>query len=267
MKKANKKIIGTLLGISAILSVNSLKAQNDSVRVVTDTVKTEKVVHDTVKVTQLAPQPVSPPPAQDTKPPLRRGELGIRFMPTFTSLSFNTYNGGTVQGEASLSYGYGAMLGLNFSKNVGIQAEVNYTDIEQKYKDANLDRDIHINYLNIPVMLSLNTDKTKCVNLNFVAGPQFGINVGSNMTTNSSNSADTLHAVLAVKQGDIGIAYGVGLEFALNKMHTIRFDIGFRGVYGLVYIDEAQTSADTYNILVHATRKSYAGYAGLTFLF
>jgi len=34
-----------------------------------------------------------------------------------------------------------------------------------------------------------------------------------------------------------------------------------------VNIDGTTTGNDTYNVLIHATRKSYGGYAGLTFLF
>jgi len=263
-----KTLINTLAVFSAILSADSIEAQRDTIRVINDTVKvreTEKVVHDTVRVAKVVPLPVTSP--KDEAPPLRSVEFGIRYMPTVTSLTFNTINGQTVIGEATFNNGYGVMFGLNISKNVGIQAEINYSAISQKYKDQDLEREVHLNYLNIPVMLSLNTDKTKPVNLNLVAGPQFGINVGSSMTTSGGNNADTLHAVLAVKQGDIGIAYGAGLEFALNKMHTFRLDIGFRGAYGLVNIDETNISNNTYNILVHASRKSYGGYAGLTFLF
>lgn len=246
-------------------------AQQDTVKTVAvDT--TKNVIVDTVKVTKVEPQPVQPPPApaatpKDQAPPLRCGELGVRFFPMFTSLAFNTYNGGIVQGSATLSYGYGLMLGLNFSKNIGIMAEADYNQISQSYKDVNLDRQVHLNYLDIPIMLSINTDKTKPVNLNLVAGPQFGINVGSTMTTSSNGSVDNANAVLAVKQGDIGLAYGAGLEFALNKMHTIRFDLGFRGTYGFVNINGETTGNNTYNILVNATRKTYGGYAGLAFLF
>jgi hypothetical protein len=250
----------------------NIYAQQDSVKTVHETTKTE---HTEVRTSTTSTSPALPAAgANKTADPdadtFHRGEFGLRFMPTFSSLALNTYNGDVVQGEVTLSYGYGVMMGFNFNKHVGLQAEVNYNEISQKYKDQNLEREIHISYLNIPVMVSLNTDKSKWVNLNLVAGPQFGINVGSSMKTNSgNNNTDTLHAVLAVKHGDIGLAYGAGLEFALNASHTLRFDLGFRGVYGLVDMDANQSSSsqNTYNVLIRASRKSYAGYAGLTFLF
>jgi hypothetical protein len=154
------------------------------------------------------------------------------------------------------------------SKHIGLQLECNYNTISQTYKDQNLERQVHINYIDVPLLLSLSTDKSKCVNFNVVVGPQFGINAGSSITSNgTSASSDTVHALLAVKQGDVGVAYGAGLDFCLNKARTIRLDIGFRGVYGLVNIDSENIAPDTYNVLVKASRKSYAGYAGLTFLF
>lgn len=264
MKKRTKIVTGALV----LALAGSLNAQNDTTRVITDTVKVierTKVIHDTI-VRQEIVRPQTPAPVtKEEEPKLRRGEFGLRFMPTFTSLNFNTSEGGTVQGAATISYGYGVMLGANFSKNFGIVAEVNYLGISQKYKDQNLDREVNINYVNIPVMLSFNTDKTRPVNLNLVVGPQFGLNVGSSMSGTDNGNSSTVQATLAVKQGDVGIAYGGGLEFALNRMHTIRLDLGFRGMYGLVDISGGSTGPDTYNVLVNASRKSYGGYAGLTF--
>ncbi len=199
-------------------------------------------------------------------PPLRYVELGARLLPTFSSLSVQTYDGDVVQGKATMSIGYGAMLGLNLSKNVGVQGEVNYNKISQKYKDQSLERIVHVDYINIPILLSLNTDKSRMVNLNLVAGPQFGINVGSSTSVNGSRETDTLRAVVAVKQNDFGFAYGAGLETMLNPSHSIRLDLGFRGFYGLVDIDD-KSSGDTFNVIVRASRKAYGGYAGISFLF
>jgi opacity protein-like surface antigen len=204
------------------------------------------------------------------RPPLRRVELGVRYLPTFSLLRFNTYSGETVQGQVSMSHGVGVNFGLNFTKNIGIEAEVNYVEINQKYKDANLNRQVGVTYLNIPVMLSINTDKTAPVNLNFVVGPQWGLNMGARVSGGPvSNNSETYHATIGVKSGDAGLAYGAGLEFMLNDNHTLRLDIGARGYYGFVDIksNQSNTNPDTYNVIVKGSRKSYNGYIGLSFLF
>lgn len=267
------------LGIVALFALltSAATAQTDTVRTKETTKETTTTTtYDTIPK-KVEPQPVvitpAPEPAQeepkDERPDLKHGEFGIRYMPTFSSLALRTYNGEVIQGQLTMSHGYGIMMGLNFSKNVGLQAEINYNEISQKYKDRGLERQVSVSYLNIPVMLSLNTDKTAPVNLNFVAGPQFGLNVGSSVKTSGSASADTLKATVGVKQGDVGFAYGAGLEFALNKAHTLRLDAGFRGFYGFVDMSASNTSQnpDTYNILVKAARKTYGGYLGLTFCF
>ena len=261
-----KTLIAGSLSALALLFVSSgnLAAQNDTTyikREAPDTVKViEKttVVHDTV----VAPQRVAEQPKEE-EVPLRWGEFGLRFFPTVTYLSFNTAAGDVVKGEATLNYGYGAMLGFNFTRHFGIMAEADYLGIEQKYKDQALDRVVHLNYINVPVMLQFNTDKKAPVNLNLVAGPQFGINVGSDVSASGDENAGTVQATVAAKGGDVGIAYGAGLEIALNHQHTFRIDLGFRGMYGLVDISSDEVAPNTYNVLVHASRSAYGGYIGI----
>lgn len=261
-----------LISLSA-LSFSTIKAQDttkikDSKETIivhdsTNARPVQPVVHDTVVKTA--------PPVIDKKednPRLHSLELGVRYMPTFSSMALRTYEGDVIQGQTTMSNGYGAMISVT-GKHVGLQGEVDYLQISQKYKDRNLDRVVDINYLNIPVLLTFNTDKTQMVNWNVVIGPQFGVNVGAKTNTNGGASTDTLRAVVAVKKGDVGIAYGTGLDFMVNKMHTIRIDLGFRGFYGLVDMNAKSTqySPDTYNVIVKASRKTYGGYLGLTFLF
>jgi opacity protein-like surface antigen len=113
----------------------------------------------------------------------------------------------------------------------------------------------------------LNTNKENRVNLNVVVGPQFGLNLGANIKSTGTGNVENVDAVVAVKKGDVGFAYGAGLEFALNTNHSIRLDLGYRGFYGLVDIDADKTGDNTYNVIAKAARKTNAVYAGLTFLF
>ena len=221
--------------------------------------------------------PTTPAPApaatqvedDDNNEPLRRGEIGARYMPTFSRLALRSVSGEAIQGTMSLSHGWGVFGAFNFSRHVGIQAEINYHDINQKYKDQGLNRQVRVSYLNIPVLLSLNTNKEAPVNVNFVLGPQFGFNIGAEVDDGDGANADAVEATVGVKSGDVGAAYGAGLEFALNDEHTLRLDVGFRGYYGLVDMSANQSSnnPDTYNVLLKATRKAYSGYVGIAFLF
>jgi opacity protein-like surface antigen len=208
---------------------------------------------------------------QNTKPrpDFHIMELGIRLMPTLSAFDMQTSNGGTIKGEVTLGWGIGTLLAFNFTNHIGIQGEVIYNSLSQKYKDQDLDREINVRYINVPVLLSLNTGKSRPVNLNAVVGPQFGFNIGSSIKGSGGSGSDTLTAVLATKKSDFGFAYGAGLEFALNEDRNVRMDLGFRGVYGFVNIsDTNQTSNDGgVFILDRANVRTYSAYLGITLLF
>ncbi|MCW3070486.1 MAG: hypothetical protein JWO44_376 [Bacteroidetes bacterium] len=276
MKTKTLSVLGILLLSSGITFAQVNNGVNININ--SDTVKTNnntdtvKVIHDTIKQVQVvpAPAPAPAPPAEPEKkePPFKSGEIGLRFMPTFSTFNLRNPDGSTVNGELAMSYGYGGMLGIN-SKHVGLQLEVIYNEISQKYKDKDLERRIDINYLNIPLLLTLNTDKSKPVNFGVAIGPQVGVNVGSRVTTQGGSTADTLQATVALKKADVGFAYGAGFDFALNKMRTIKLNLGFRGVYGLVDIsDNSKTkTTNSYYILDRTNVETYSGYLGLSFVF
>ena len=194
-------------------------------------------------------------------------ELGARFMPTFSSFKINSNEGGTLKGEFTAGYGFSGFIGINFTEHVGIQGEVMYNKLSQKYSEADNEGTINLEYINIPLLLSLNTGKSKPVNVNFVVGPQIGFNVGAEVK--STNQPDTYQATLVVKKNDLGLAYGAGVDFGLNSAKTFRLGIGYRGVIGLINIsDDSRTSeTEEYYILEKTNIKTYAIYAGISFLF
>ncbi|MDZ4710666.1 MAG: porin family protein [Saprospiraceae bacterium] len=193
-------------------------------------------------------------------------EFGLRFMPAFTKFDINTSNGNRVTGDVDLGYGVGALLGFHFSKNVGIQGELIYSSFAQKFKESNVDRNINLSYINIPLLLALNTGKGKAINLGLVAGPQIGLNVGSKLLSSNGGVGDP---ILSVKKGDLGFAYGAGLDFGLNPSHNFILGIGFRGVYGLIDISDQSSTiqGDAYYILDRTKIKVYSGYIGLSWFF
>jgi hypothetical protein len=196
-------------------------------------------------------------------------EIGFRYMPTISSFQVYTQDNGRLHGNFSFSNGFGGFLGYNFSEHFGLQAEVIYSDIAQKYRDQNYDRKVTLNYINIPLLLSFNTGKFNPFNFNFSIGPQLGLNVGSRLDTYSEQGTENVDAVLAVKKGDIGFAYGAGFDFGLNSASTIRLGLGFRGVYGLIDIsDRSETQVtNSYFVLDRSHVETYSAYAGLSFIF
>jgi hypothetical protein len=192
--------------------------------------------------------------------------LGFRYMPTFTSLNYHTTDDGVVNTSLVLGHGFGALLGVNFTDHVGLQAEVIYLALAQKYTSNEIEHEVKLSYINVPLLFVLNTGYSKPVNFNVCVGPQVGINTGSKIETNGTHEGDTLHAVLAVKPADLGIAYGAGLDFGPPNF---KISIGFRGVYGLIDISDNSNNITTnqYYVLDRAHVKTYSGYIGLAFGF
>lgn len=210
-----------------------------------------------------------PAPTMPEVSTFHRFELGARFMPTYSSFDVRSYNNDVVEGTLTYGLGWGGLIAINYDEHIGFQGEVIYQELSQKFRDRELDYIVRLNYVNIPLLLSLNTGKGNAVNLNLSGGPQVGINVGSEVEVSDVKGTDTLNAILAVKQGDFGFAYGAGFEFGLGKSRNVHLDIGFRGVFGLVDISDKSKSTTTedYYILDRAHVQTYAGYVGLTLAF
>lgn len=195
-------------------------------------------------------------------------EYGIRFMPTFSAFKIYTPTSGIVKGNVSFGYGVEHLFAYNFTKRFALQAEFLYSDLSLKYKEADAERKIHLRYINIPILFSVNTNRYKTVNVNIVVGPQVGFLVESNIRTLNGDRTNNPNAVLLVKTGDLGLAYGAGIDFGLNKSRCLRLGLGFRGTYGLIDISDHKVElAESYYLLNRTHVKTYSAYISLSFLF
>jgi hypothetical protein len=113
---------------------------------------------------------------------------------------------------------------LNFTKHFGIQPELLFNqtktktahDFSEVYNGIGIsDRDVTLNYLSIPILLSIRPAPI----LSILVGPQFGIklNESENIGTNTSN---------AFKSGDFSMVGGAQLNLG-------GFKAGARYVIGL----------------------------------
>lgn len=197
----------------------------------------------------------------------QKAEFGLRFMPTFAKFNIVTSDGAKVSGDYNYGYGIGGFFGYNFNEHIGVQTEVIYNTISQQYSEFDNEGKIELKYFNIPLLLSLNTNKYKSVNFNVVIGPEIGINVGSSLS--GGDGTGNTSALLSVKKSNVGVAFGAGADFALNEARTFRLGLGFRGVEGLIDIsDDSDTViTDSYYVLDDARTSTYALYVGLSFMF
>lgn len=201
-------------------------------------------------------------------PILNKFMIGARFMPSSASIKVDQTKG-YINDDVVFGQGYGGLIAFNLTKHIGFQAEVIYNILSQKYKNDDFAQRIDLKYFNIPLLLSLNSSRERKINLNFVAGPQIGMNVGSKLTSESFvDSLSNSPAVLSVKKGVFDLVYGAGLDFGLNSNKTIRLDVGFRGLMGLVDLNDSKRTLETgsYYILKNDRMQSYSVYVGLLFI-
>ena len=193
-------------------------------------------------------------------------ELGLRYFPTFTAFEISSPNNGIINAEFTVSNGFGAILAYYYTDQSAIEAEFIYNSLSKKYSYQNGENTIELKYINVPILYSFNTGKLDPVNFNVVIGPQIGLKVGSSMTLNQTeNGSNTFKGILAVKNGDLGFAYGAGVDFGNASW---RMSAGFRGVYGLLDISDNSRSVttDEFYILDRSHVKTYSIYLGVSLI-
>jgi opacity protein-like surface antigen len=194
--------------------------------------------------------------------------VGARFQSIFAVFRMQNSRGEKTGGQAVVGYGGGTFMNYNFTKNIGIQVEMNYSSFSRKYSESDITRTVNLRYIEIPLLVSFNSNKNKIVNLNFVVGPQIGINAGSRIYTTGGEGAVIPNPILNVRDGNLGLAYGFGVDFGLNHKRTLRLGFGGRGVVGLVNISNngAALNPGTYYILGKTQLHTYSAYIGFSFL-
>lgn len=197
-------------------------------------------------------------------------ELGVRLMPLFSSFDLlQSSSGEIISGKPAFGYGAGGFLSLNFTDHLGVQSELMYNTLNQKFAAEDLEGNVKLQYLNVPVLVSYNSNKSRIVNLNLVAGPQLGISAGSEVNLKlRTEEGSTVDPVLISKRGDIGFAYGGGIDVGLFPLKSIRLGVGIRGGVSLLDIsdDRQRNSSGDYYIDDSSNPGTFAGYIGLSIL-
>jgi len=156
--------------------------------------------------------------------------LGIKAGTNITQLTGRSFDEGF-----QWNFMAGAFAELDVSSKWGVQPEVLFSqtstqtasDFNDIYEEGINSRNVKLNYLNIPILLSFKPIPL----LSLQAGPQFGIlmNTSDNITTNGAN---------AFKSGDFSMVLGAQLNLG-------PFKGGARYVYGFTNIDDV-TNVDSW---------------------
>lgn len=93
--------------------------------------------------------------------------------------------------------------------------------------------------------------------------------MGYDHSSSGDSETDTFQSVFATKKSDFGFAYGAGFGIKMNERETLRFDMGYRGIYGFMNIVDGEQSdnGSTQYFLKRAKVRTHSVYVGIALLF
>jgi hypothetical protein len=148
-------------------------------------------------------------------------------------------NFGKIDGESfKQGYNFGYVLGgyvdLGINKTIGIQPELLFSQTNTTVDSGfglEKPKDLHLNYMNIPILLNINASKLLTLQL----GPQFSVlmNKDQSLVENGEN---------AFKGGDFAAVLGAQLNFGLLKVYG-RYNIGLSNISDLTEQDKWKSQA------------------------
>ncbi len=152
--------------------------------------------------------------------------LGLKAGTNLSSIDGEGFSSGFKWGFTA-----GAFAELNINKHIGIQPEFLFNQTNTRTADnfdevyrsfGYSDRDVYLNYLTIPILLSIRPIPL----ISILVGPQFGIKLSDNISTSELN---------AFKSGDFSIVGGAQVNLG-------GFKAGARYVLGLNNLNDINSN-------------------------
>jgi hypothetical protein len=152
-----------------------------------------------------------------------------------------TTGGADASSQSITSFNAGMFATFNVAGLLALQPELLYTMKGYKASYPVMDEvgpipfgsgnvTAKISYLEIPVLLKLNTSSLSIIRLNIFAGPEVAFKLSSKATSGSPSSEQDLQNINST---DFGIIVGAGININLpitTLMADIRYDIGMRAL-------------------------------------
>lgn len=121
-------------------------------------------------------------------------------------------------------YHVGGLAQVNLSPNFAIQPEVVYSNQGTKYSFDNVEHNLSLNYVNIPVMLQAKIGG----GLYAQAGPQIGFLTGVNDKANDFETG--FFSKSDFKSTDVALGVGLGYEGASGMGIDARYNLGLSNI-------------------------------------
>ncbi len=187
--------------------------------------------------------------------------IGVGFGPTFSGVDFRNNYGRGISKKSLMQYHGGISVRYLTEKNLGLIAELNYSQLgwEQDFKDTPQYSHSHtLNYFELPVMTHIYFGRK--VRFVFNLGPKIGYLVGDSEDMNQALSDYLASGDMGAnemithqyyrkpeKKFDYGIIAGIGVELRTGIGHFMlegRYSFGLGDIYNNTKADYFQRSSN-----------------------
>ena len=176
-------------------------------------------------------------------------EIGLKVLPQ-TTWVFNDDDfaaGDELDFDKKFELAYGLNIGINLSDRFGIQSGVIYSPQGQKYKhDGEMifgttakTSEVRLNYLQIPVLLKLNSDPMSVISFVAGAGVQFGFLQDAQYLVNNVKIDSVLlgdNAINFYNKKDLSVVFNIGTQ--INVTEHLNLTLAIQADYSLDDIED-----------------------------
>jgi hypothetical protein len=204
-------------------------------------------------------QSESKPKKDKSKPKLYKWEFGLNGGINLSNLRGDINGLETKNLPGTL---YGVTIAYNFNKFFSLKADFDYESKGFIMKDVEYDLALNtdslsskigdvkqvLNYFDIPAFMHIGFGKKLKFDINF--GPYFAFKLPNNDIANSNEDGQNVVIIDnkfndGFKKFDIGLTYGFGIDYFLNKRIALGFDFLIED--GLIPILKTNSGSDVFN--------------------
>lgn len=144
-------------------------------------------------------------------------------------LNIANLGGDDPEGDSKASFYLGGFVTFQLNKNFEFQPELVYSQQGSKAEEDNYEAKFKANYLNIPLLFKAKVFGSE--HLKAVAGPQIGILVSSELSSDDPLSEEEMDFKKYMK--DLDFALGLGLEYDFDDKFTFsaRYNWGLSKIF------------------------------------
>lgn len=166
--------------------------------------------------------------------------------------------------DPTTGYNFGAFFKGPVSDILGVQIGVGLAQKGAEDTEVGILTEITLNYLEVPLLLTLSPATFSRVGFTFSAGPVLGFNTGCNFKRSSATGVTELDVEcenplvnVEVKSFEVGAMVGVGVDIGLTESVSLLLDGLYN--YGFTKVDDSGVDDDVKN-------RAFSLLVGLAFL-